>query len=335
MKIGAVESGGDAVADVERRAEALRASVLELRAALRRVIVGQQSMLDGLLMSLFAGGHTLLEGVPGLGKTLLVKSLGRVTGLESARIQFTPDLMPADILGTQTLLETPEGPTVAFKPGPIFAELVLADEINRANPRTQAALLEAMAERQVTHGSETRRLGPPFFVMATENPIDQEGTYPLPEAQTDRFLIKLEVPLPGPDDLMDILDVDPVAGLESLSVVVDKQALLGFQDHVRQVPVAERVKRVVVDLVLGTRPERVPQRHRPFVRLGASPRGAQAVLACARARAAMAGRFQVSEEDVRAVAIPTLSHRVLLNFAARAEGVTAREVVEAVLATSG
>ena len=323
----------DPVARADAVAGRLRDAVLRLRTELGRVIVGQRALVDGLISALLAGGHVLLEGVPGLGKTLVIKALGRSLELRVSRIQFTPDLLPADILGTQTLLETPDGPTVAFKPGPIFAELVLADEINRANPRTQAAMLEAMAERQVTHGTETRSLGPPFFVMATENPIDMEGTYPLPEAQADRFLLKLLVPLPKPEELRDILDVDPSEALAALKPIVDRAMLLEFQQHVKRLPASDAIKDLVVDLICRTRPESVPARFRPYVQLGASPRGAQGLLAIARARAAMVGRVHVSAEDVRAAAPAVLRHRILLNFVARADGVRTDDVIDAILSS--
>ncbi len=319
---------------VEETADRIREAVLSLRAALGRVVVGQREVTDGLVCGLLADGHVLIEGVPGLGKTLLVKALGRALDLEVSRIQFTPDLMPADILGSETLHETPRGPEVTFKPGPVFAQLVLADEINRANPRTQAALLEAMAERQVTHGTETRRLGPPFFVMATRNPIDMDGTYPLPEAQADRFLMQLDVPLPPREDLVDILEVYPDERLAEVTPVFDAEALVAAQAHVRHLPAADTVKRLVVELVCRTRPDEVPEAFRTYVQLGASPRGAQALLGCARGRAAMAGRLHCTEEDVRAMAPAVLRHRVLLNFAARAEGVSADDVVSAVLAST-
>ncbi len=318
--------------DPDATAEALRARVLTLRTTLARVVVGQRAVVDGLLVALLADGHVLLRGVPGLGKTLMVKALGRALHLSVGRVQFTPDLMPADILGTQTLHEGKQGPTLRFKPGPVFHELLLADEINRANPRTQAALLEAMAERQVTIDGDTRPLGPPFFVMATENPIDMEGTYPLPEAQSDRFLMQLDVPSPDPEDLLDILDVDPRVGLAAIEACLDRETLLAFQAHVRALPAADAVRRRVVDLVCRSRPEAVPSRLRDYVVLGASPRGAQALLACARARAAMAGRLHVTADDVDAMAPDVLRHRVLLNFAARADGVTADDVVRALIA---
>jgi MoxR-like ATPase len=327
-------SAASSAADVERTAGEVRAAILDLRADIGRVIVGQREIVDALLCALLAGGHVLLEGVPGLGKTLLVKTLGRALALSAARIQFTPDLMPADILGTQVLQNTAEGPTLVHQRGPIFHQLVLADEINRANPRTQAALLEAMAERQVTIGQVTHALGPPFFVMATENPIDMEGTYPLPEAQADRFLMKLRVPRPDRDTLLGILDVEPGERLAQVEPRVTREALLRWQAHVRSLPAADAVRDALVELVLRTHPERVPDRFRPYVQLGVSPRGAQALLAAARARAASAGRLQVALEDVRAVAPDVLRHRILLNFAARAEGVTADAVIGALLGAS-
>ncbi len=316
----------------EALAERIRDGVLQLRKEVGGVIVGQREVADGVFAALLAEGHALLEGVPGVGKTLLVKALGRALRLQVSRIQFTPDLMPADILGAETLHETARGPEVTFKPGPVFAQLVLADEINRANPRTQAALLEAMAERQVTHGNETRRLGPPFLVMATRNPIDMEGTYPLPEAQADRFLLQLDVHSPPRQDLLAILEVHAGDRLAGVRPCFDGETLVAAQEHVRRLPAAASVKDRVVDLVCRTRPEEVPEKFRAYVQLGASPRGAQALLAAGRARAAMAGRLHVTEEDVRAMAPAVLRHRVLLNFAARADGVSADDVVAAILA---
>jgi MoxR-like ATPase len=322
----------DPTADPERTALALRDALLGLRTAVGRVLVGQRAVVDQVLCGLLGGGHVLLSGVPGLGKTLLVKALGRSLELHTSRIQFTPDLMPADILGTQTLLESKDGPQLAFKPGPIFAQLVLADEINRANPRTQAALLEAMAERQVTIDGAARPLGPPFFVMATQNPIDMEGTYPLPEAQADRFLLKIEVPSPTADELFDILSIDARAGLAGLSAVMTGADLQRYIAHTASILASDAIKQQIVDLICRTRPDGLPAHLKSMVRLGASPRGALALLATARARAALAGRLHVTPEDVRAMAPGCLRHRILLGFAARAEGITADAVVQAVLA---
>ena len=316
----------------EAQAEALRESFLTLRQAIQRVIIGQQSVVDGLLTAILANGHVLIEGAPGLGKTLLVKALGQGIGLRVGRVQFTPDLMPSDILGTHTLQQTADGPALAFREGPVFCELLLADEINRANPRTQAALLEAMAEQQVTTGGETRRLGPPFFVLATENPIEMDGTYPLPEAQADRFLMKLDVPPPETDDLVAILDVDPRQALDALVPCLSREDLVAYQGHTASIPAADSVKRGLAELIRRSRPDRLPPRFRDAVQLGVSPRGAQALFAAARARAALAGRLHVTDEDVHAMAPAVLRHRILLSFAGRAEGLAADDVVAALLA---
>ncbi len=317
--------------DPQQTAAELREAFLALRSTLGQVIVGQQPVVEGVLVALLAGGHVLLEGVPGLGKTLLIKTLGRALALDVGRVQFTPDLMPADILGAHTLHETARGPEVRFEPGPIFVELLLADEINRANPRTQAALLEAMAERQVTVGGQTRPLGPPFFVMATQNPIEMEGTYPLPEAQADRFLLRLPVAAPDRAALLDILDVDARAALARIEPCLDRARLLRFQRHTAGILADADVRGRIVDLVMGTRPEHLPPALKDYVRLGASPRGAQGLLAAARARAAMAGRLHVGLDDVAAMAPAVLRHRVLLNFAARADGIDADRIIAAVV----
>jgi len=321
-----------AVKNPEAQAESLRASFLTLRQSMQRVIIGQRAVVDALLTAILANGHVLLEGAPGLGKTLLVKTLGQGIGLRVGRVQFTPDLMPSDILGTHTLQQTPDGPALAFREGPVFCELLLADEINRANPRTQAALLEAMAEEQVTIGGETRRLGPPFFVLATENPIEMDGTYPLPEAQADRFLMKIAVPPPETDDLMAILDLDPRVALSTVEPCLSRAALMDYQAHVASLPAAESVKRGLAELIRRSRPDQLPARFKGCVQLGVSPRGAQALFAAARARAALAGRLHVTDEDVHAMAPPVLRHRILLSFAGRAEGLAADDVVAALLA---
>ena len=319
------------VIDPSRTADELRESILSVRSRIAQVLVGQKAIVDQVLVALLSGGHVLLEGSPGVGKTLLVKAIGRVFSLDTGRIQFTPDLMPSDVLGGQIIDSQENAVKLTFQPGPIFTELLLADEINRANPRTQSALLEAMAESQVTVAGTTRALGPPFFVLATQNPIDMEGTYPLPEAQADRFMMKLTVPQPDAGDLTRILDVEPRSALKGIRSVVSRSQLLTYQKHVGCLPASEEAKSTIVDLLLRTRPEKAPSAFATYIRLGASPRGAQALLAAARARAAMAGRLNVMAEDVRALARPVLRHRLLLGYAARADGIDADGILAAIL----
>jgi MoxR-like ATPase len=305
-----------------------------LRAELGKVIVGHDSIVEGTLIALFAGGHVLLEGVPGLGKTLLVRTLGEALDLSFSRVQFTPDLMPADILGTNIVMETGGGRReFQFQRGPIFAHLVLADEINRATPKTQSALLEAMQEHQVTAGGELRRLVEPFFVMATQNPIDQEGTYPLPEAQLDRFFFKLLVGYPSAEELSQVLD-RTTAGVKSVvNRVLDRETLIRWMGLVREVPVASHVKDYAVRLVLATHPN--TQTAAPiatqYLRFGSSPRGGQTLLLAGKVRALIQGRFNVSFDDIQAVAPAALRHRLILNFEAEAEGVTTDHIIAQVL----
>ncbi len=276
-----------------------------IRAELGRVVVGHHEVVEGVLLAVFCGGHVLLEGVPGVGKTLLVKALARVLGLRFSRIQFTPDLMPADVVGTNVLVQDPEGRrSLAFQPGPIFSQIVLADEINRATPKTQSALLEAMQEGAVTVAGVTYPLERPFFVLATQNPIEMEGTYPLPEAQLDRFLFKLRVPFPDTEAVVQILDRTTGAEVPEAQPVTDAHTVLRMQALVREVLAAPSVQGYVARLVEATHPQgRRPARAaRRWVRYGASPRGAQAMLLSAKARALAFGRAHVSTEDVRAVA---------------------------------
>jgi MoxR-like ATPase len=305
-----------------------------LRAEIGKVMVGHTDIVDGTLTAVLAGGHVLLEGVPGLGKTLLVRTLGDALELSFSRIQFTPDLMPADILGTNLVIETPEGRReFQFQRGPVFAHLVLADEINRATPKTQSALLEAMQEKQVTAGGEVRKLAEPFFVLATQNPIDQEGTYPLPEAQLDRFFFKLLVGYPSAADLSEVLRRTTTGAKAQAGKVLDGAALMELQTLVRQVPVASHVQDYAVRLVLATHPKTdtaVPVVNQ-FLRFGSSPRGAQTLILGAKVRALTQGRFNVSFDDVQAVAAPALRHRLILNFEAEAEGVTTDHIVGEVL----
>jgi MoxR-like ATPase len=320
--------------NTETQIQVFRDTYAALRAEIGQVIVGQDEIVDGTLTAIFAGGHVLLEGVPGLGKTLLVRTLGEVLELSFSRIQFTPDLMPADILGTNLVMETPDGRRAfEFQRGPVFAHLILADEINRATPKTQSALLEAMQERQVTAGGELRRLPEPFFVLATQNPIDQEGTYPLPEAQLDRFFFKLLVGYPSAAELTEVLNRTTENLQPHVRRVLQRDQLLELQRLVRQVPVASHVKDYAVRLVLATHPKTptaVPVATQ-FLRFGSSPRGAQTLLLGAKVRALAQGRFNVSFEDVQAVALPALRHRLILNFEAEAEGVTTDQIISRVL----
>jgi MoxR-like ATPase len=320
--------------EIEREVQRFRDKLGSLREEIGRVIVGQRQVVDGVLTCMLAGSHALLEGVPGLGKTMLVRTLSRALGLSFARIQFTPDLMPADVIGTTVIDEAQSGGKLfEFRPGPIFANIVLADEINRATPKTQSALLEAMQERSVTVGRKTHELDRPHLVLATQNPLEMEGTYPLPEAQLDRFFFKLHVPFPNREDLNRILDRTTTDQTAEARTVLSREDVLAFQQLVRKVPVAKHVQDYAVRLLMATHPE-LPDALggvRRFVREGASPRGAQAVLLAAKIRALMEGRFAAALEDVRASALPALRHRVLLNFEGEAEGVKTDSVLEEII----
>ena len=299
-------------------------TVERIREQIGREIVGQKDVIDHLLMALVTGGNILLEGVPGLGKTRLVKALGRVLNLPFSRIQFTPDLMPADITGTNIIVKTAEGNNFSFQPGPLFSSIVLADEINRATPKTQSALLEAMQEHSVTVGGVTRRLPEPYFVLATQNPIEQEGTYPLPEAQLDRFLFKLLVPFPTFAELSGIMEMTVTSEQREAEAVAGGEDILVLRNVARQVPVARAVQDFALKLVLATHPEiaESPEPARKYLRFGASPRAGQAMMMAARVRALMQGRYNVSFDDIRAVAPACLRHRVALNFEGLAQGLT-------------
>src|SRR5262252_2702478 len=314
-----------------------RTDVERLLVEIARRMVGQTDIAGAVVSALLSGGHVLLEGVPGLGKTLLVRTLAEALDLAFSRIQFTPDLMPADVLGTNLIVEAGQPGEVQrrfeFQRGPIFAHVVLADEINRATPKTQSALLEAMQEQSVTVGKQTYALPPPFFVLATQNPIEMEGTYPLPEAQLDRFTFKLRVDAPTGAELHQILDRTTGAGEPAVRPVLGRERLLEMRALVRQVPVARPVQDYAVRLIEATHPARSSVAEvKRFVRYGSSPRGAQSVMLAAKIEALRDGRFAPSFADVRRVALPALRHRVLLNFDGEAEGVTADAVVEAVLA---
>ena len=331
-------AGIDDVAEARRRCEAFRAIFARLRGEVGKSLVGQREVVDLALVTLFADGHLLLEGVPGLGKTLLVRSLAAATGLGFSRIQFTPDVMPADVTGTSILVEDESTGRreVRFRPGPLFAQLVLADEVNRASPKTQSALLEAMQERSVTIGGETRPLGRPFFVMATQNPIEQEGTFPLPEAQLDRFLLKVEVPPPDRETLREVLERTTKNDFALPSQVVDARTIIAAQKLARRIPMAPEVKDWIVRLVLGTHPdgEFCTEDNRELIRIGASPRAAQAIAGCARVVALMAGRYAVSFDDARKVARAALRHRIHRSFAAESHGISCDEIARRVIAAT-
>src|SRR5262252_2756306 len=320
--------------NTEARIEAFRQTWERLRAEIGKVMVGHTEIVEGTLIAVLAGGHVLLEGVPGLGKTLLVRTLGEVLDLSFNRIQFTPDLMPADILGTNIVMETPGGRReFQFQRGPIFAHLILADEINRATPKTQSALLEAMQEHQVTAGGEIRKLAEPFFVMATQNPIDQEGTYPLPEAQLDRFFFKILVGYPSAEELTEVLTRTTTGARAEVQKVVDREALLELMKLVREVPVASHVKDYAVRLVLATHPktETAAPISSQYLRFGSSPRGGQTLILAGKVRALTQGRFNVSFDDITAVAASALRHRLIPNFEAEAEGITTDHIIAQIL----
>jgi MoxR-like ATPase len=298
-----------------------------------RVIVGQRELVRHTLTCLLANGHALLEGVPGLGKTMLVRTIADVIDCSFNRIQFTPDLMPADITGTNILIEEGGSRVFRFQPGPIFANLVLADEINRATPKTQSSLLEAMQEHQVTVARQRYPLDPPFFVLATQNPLEMEGTYPLPEAQLDRFLFKVMVPFPTEEDLVQIVDRTTGSESTSASKACTAAEIVEMQRLARAVPIAPHVTAYAVSVLSATHPDqpRAPQLVREYVRYGGSPRGAQALVTAGKIGALLDGRFNVSIDDIRAVALPALRHRIILNFEGEAEGITSEAIVRTIL----
>ncbi len=320
------------------RAEEFRRGFGAIKREIGKAIVGHDEVVHGVLVSLFAGGHVLLEGVPGLGKTLLVKSLSQCLDLQFSRIQFTPDLMPADIIGTNVVIDSPEGGRqFRFQKGPLFGQVVLADEINRATPKTQSALLEAMQELSVTVGGVPHPLLRPFFVLATQNPIEMEGTYPLPEAQLDRFFFKLKVSSPNLKDLSEIIDQTTQASKAEVQRVLNGEQVEAMKSLVREVVLASAVKEYISRLVLSTHPDDAgaPEMVRRFVRYGSSPRGAQALALAGKVNALLDGRFNVAYEDVRSIALPALRHRLILSFEGEAEGVDPDAIVGGVLAYLG
>jgi MoxR-like ATPase len=319
---------------MQQRAEEFRRAYGRVHREISKVIVGHSDIVHGVLTCLFVGGHALLEGVPGLGKTLLVRTLAQVLDLAFSRIQFTPDLMPSDIIGTNIINETPEGQRVfSFQRGPIFAQIVLADEINRATPKTQSALLEAMQEHSVTVGGTIHKLQEPFFVMATQNPLEQEGTYPLPEAQLDRFFFKLLVNYSGREELATILERTTAGHWPQVEKVLEGETILRYQQLVREVLVAKPVQDYAIRLTLATHPggEFAAGDTNKYIRCGSSPRGAQALVLAAKVRALLEGRYNVSFEDIRKVYLPALRHRILLNFEAQAENIPPDAVLQQIL----
>ena len=308
-----------------------------IRREIKKEIVGQDAVVEHLLIAVVAGGNVLLEGVPGLGKTRLVRALSHALQLPFSRIQFTPDLMPADITGTNIVVKTEAGSAFSFQPGPLFSAIVLADEINRATPKTQSALLEAMQEHHVTVAGETRALPEPYFVLATQNPVEQEGTYPLPEAQLDRFMLKVNVPFPSLSELHQIVDMTVKTEEEQAQPAADGQDILALRAVARQVPLAQAVQDFALRLILATHPqeENAPEITQKYLRFGASPRAAQAMISAARVRALNEGRYNVAFEDIRYVAPACLRHRLALNFDALADGVSVDQVISALMEEVG
>lgn len=316
--------------NIEEKAEQFRTTFSGIKNQIQKRMVGLDDVIDNVLSALFIGGHVLLEGVPGLGKTLLVKSLAETLDLRFSRIQFTPDLMPADILGTNIILEAVPGrKSFQFQKGPVFANILLADEINRATPKTQSALLEAMQERSVTIAGEKHELEAPFYVLATQNPIEMEGTYPLPEAQVDRFLYKLILPFPKEKELISILDRTTAEEQLRLEPIAGRSAIHEFAAFLLQVPAAENVLNYAVRLVLNTHPDHPgsPDFIRQYVRYGSSPRGAQALILSAKVRALREGRYNASVEDVRSAALSSLRHRLILNIEGQAENISTDHLI--------
>jgi len=318
------------MSEIEDRGERFRESFATLRAEIGKVIVGQEDVVRDVLIGLFCGGHVLLEGVPGLGKTMLVSTLSRALALRFSRIQFTPDLMPADIIGTNMVIENPSGKRFfEFQKGPVFANIVLADEINRATPKTQSALLEAMQEGSVTVGGTVHHLEKPFFVLATQNPLEMEGTYPLPEAQLDRFFFKLTIEYPTIDEAIEIMNRTTEVAEPHAEKILGNEEIGELSQTVRSIPVAEHVQRYALQTLYATHPdsEHATDLAKRYVKYGASPRGGQAMILAGKVLAILDGRFNVSDEDIREAALPSLRHRIILNFEGEAEGLDTDTIV--------
>jgi len=317
-----------------RKAQEVQAGVSDLREEIGKAIVGQREVVEGVLICMLCGGHALLEGVPGLGKTYLIRSMGEVLDLETSRIQFTPDLMPADIIGTNVLVEDEANRrAIRFQRGPVFAHIVLADEINRATPKTQSALLEAMQEQCITVGGIQYDLESPFMVLATQNPIEMEGTYPLPEAQLDRFFFKLNVGYPSASEIAEIIDRTTRGVLPRLAKVADGAAIEEMKAFAREIPIASHVKEYAIRLVLATHPDSPysTDTSRRYVKYGSSPRGTQSLVLAGKVVALLDGRFNVSFDDIRRIIGPGLRHRIILNFEGEAEGITTEAIIEDIL----
>ncbi len=326
-----IHGAGRMTQPTEDKLRQFRDTFSNISSEMSKFIAGQKDIIEAVLVAFFAGGHVLLEGVPGLGKTMLVRTLASAVNLTFSRIQFTPDLMPADIVGTNIITEDEQGrKTFQFRRGPVFANIVLADEINRATPKTQSALLEAMQEQHVTVGGQTHILAQPFLVLATQNPLEMEGTYPLPEAQLDRFLFKLKVPYPTADELHTILDRTTSGATPGINKVLGEcSELLALRDIIRQVPIAREIQDFAVRLILATHPDQAhaTQKVKKFVRYGASPRGAQALTLAAKIYSVLDGRFHVAKADIIKAALAALRHRIILNFEGEAEGIASDEIL--------